>query len=143
MTKANLRPQGIAAAGVCVLLLTGLGALSGGGQETPAAPYEVLNVESGGSISGSVKWRGPIPKIPRLPVTKDPRICDPDGAKTLDLERLVIGADGGVANTVVYLKDVRGGKAWDLPVSEQTLDRKACIYRPHILLVPVGRAMQI
>jgi hypothetical protein len=90
-----------------------------------------------------VKWSGPIPKIPRLPITKDPKVCDPDGAKTRDLERLVIGSDGGVANTVVYLKDVPRGKAWDLPVSEQTLDQKSCAYHPHILLVPVGTAMQI
>ena len=81
--------------------------------------------------------------IPRLPITKDAKICDPGGEKNRDLQRLVIGRDGSVANTVVYLKDVTRGKAWDLPASEQTLDQKSCTYHPHILLVPVGGAMQI
>ena len=48
-----------------------------------------------------------------------------------------------MANTVVYLKDMTRGKAWDLPASEQTLDQKACVYVPHIMLVPVGGTMQI
>ncbi|MGA8234118.1 MAG: carboxypeptidase-like regulatory domain-containing protein [Candidatus Acidiferrales bacterium] len=144
MPNANIRSPRIAVAGVCALLLSGPGTPSGAGQETPPpATYEVVNVESGGSISGNVKWSGPIPKIPRLPITKDPKVCDPDGEKTRDLQRLVIGAEGGVANTVVYLKSVARGKAWDLPASEQTLDQKSCAYHPHILLVPVGGAMQI
>ena len=144
MPKAKLRSQQLAFAGLCALLLTGLGTPRGSGQELPpTTTYEVVNVESGGSISGNVKWNGAIPKIPRLAITKDPKICDPGGEKTRDLQRLVIGADSGVANTVVYLKDVARGKAWDLPLAEQTLDQRACTYVPHILLVPVGGAMEI
>jgi hypothetical protein len=143
MPKANMRLQPIAFTAGCALLFTALGAPRGAGQETPPPSYEVVDVESGGSISGSVKWNGPIPKIPRLAITKDSKICDPGGEKTRDLQRLVIGPDGGVANTVVYLKDVTRGKDWDLPVGEQTLDQRACTYVPHILLVPVGGQMQI
>ena len=143
MTKANIRFQGIAGAGVCALLLAGIGVPSGARQSSTEAPYEVVDVQSGGSISGTVKWSGPVPKIPRLPITKDPKICDPAGETTRDLQRLVIGSDGGVANTVVYLKDVNHGKAWDLPLSERTLDQRTCVYVPHILLVPVGGEVQI
>jgi nitrous oxide reductase accessory protein NosL len=144
MPSANTLPQRTAIAGLCVFLLTGLTAPSSTAQDVPsAANYEVVNVESGGSISGTVKWNGPIPKIPHLAITKDAKVCDPSGAKTIDLQRLVIGPDGSVANTVVYLKDVTRGKAWDLPASEQSLDQKACLYVPHILLVPVGGNMQI
>jgi hypothetical protein len=139
-----IRPRRIPGAGACLLLFVELGDPTGAAQSTLAeATYEVVNVESGGSISGTVKWSGPIPTIPRLPITKDPKICDPSGEKNRDLQRLVIDRDRGVANTVVYLKDVTRGKAWDLPASEQTLDQHACTYVPHILLVPVGEAMQI
>ena len=139
-----IRPRGVPGAGACLLLFVELGDPTGTAQSTsPEATYEVVNVESGGSISGTVKWSGPIPTIPHLPITKDPKICDPSGEKNRDLQRLVIDRNRGVANTVVYLKDVTRGKAWDLPVSEQTLDQHACTYVPHILLVPVGEAMQI
>lgn len=117
---------------------------SGAGQSTPPdSNYEVINVESGGSISGTVEWSAPIPKIPRLTITKDLKACDPGGEKTRDSQRLIIGPDCGVENTVVYLKDVTRGKAWDSPPSEQTLDQKACVYGSHILLVPAGETMQI
>lgn len=98
--------------------------------------YRVVNVVDGGTISGTVKWSGAVPRNVEVPITKDLQICDPDGKKTTDLERLIIGPEGGVANTVVYLRDVSSGKAFDLPPQRRHLDQKRCRYVPHILLVP-------
>lgn len=98
--------------------------------------YRVISVANGGTITGTVKWAGPLPHVPEFPVTKDPQICDPEGKKSVDLDRLIVGADGGVANTIVYLKNVSSGKAFDLPPQRQHLDQKSCRYVPHILLVP-------
>jgi hypothetical protein len=98
--------------------------------------YKVISVSNGGKISGTVKWAGSLPHTPEFPVTKDPQICDPEGKKSIDLYRLIVGADGGVANTIVYLKNVSSGKAFDLPPQRQHLDQKNCRYVPHILLVP-------
>jgi hypothetical protein len=93
-------------------------------------------VNDGGTITGSVKWTGPIPKIPSTTINKDPEICDPQAQKKRDLERLVIASSGGVANTVVFLKDVSKGKAMELPERRQFLNQKTCRYEPHVLLVP-------
>lgn len=98
--------------------------------------YKVISVTDGSTISGTVKWSGPVPHVLAFPVTKDPQICDPDSKKTADLDRLIIGPDGGVANTVVYLKDISSGKVMDLPAQRRHLDQKRCRYIPHILLVP-------
>ncbi len=98
--------------------------------------YKVITVTDGGTISGTVKWSGPAPKSVQFPITKDAQICDPDSKKTADLERLIIGPEGGVANTVVYLKNITSGKAMDLPEQRRHLDQKHCRYIPHILLVP-------
>lgn len=98
--------------------------------------YRVISVVDGGTISGTVKWAGPVPHNLDFPITKDPQVCDPDAKKTADLERLVIGSTGGVANTVVYLKNITSGKAMDLPEQRRHLDQKRCRYIPHILLVP-------
>jgi hypothetical protein len=100
--------------------------------------YEVVTVSDGGSISGVVKWTGVKPKPLTLPITKDVNVCDPDRAGTRDLERLEISPDGGVANTVVFLRGVTKGKDWDLPTARRSLDQLHCRYIPHISLVRAG-----
>jgi hypothetical protein len=101
-----------------------------------AQTYQVINVSNGGAIAGTVKWAGPVPHLAEFPITKDPKVCDPDSRKTTSLERLEIGPDGGVANTVVYLKNVTAGKALTAPEQRRHLDQRRCHYIPHILLVP-------
>jgi hypothetical protein len=105
--------------------------------------YQVVAVSTPGTISGTVTWSGPLLHLPRFPINKDPQICDPDSQKVRDLERLVIGPNGGVANTVVFLKNISQGKAMDLPEPRRFLDQKHCRYEPHLLLVPEKAALQI
>lgn len=129
MLKARFASHAIlrVACGVFVILVSGLAS---------SQSYQVVQITDGGTIRGSVKWSGPRPHTPTVPITKDPQICDPESVKTRDLERLLINAQGGVANTVVYLKNVSSGKAFDFPAARQTLDQKHCRYEPHVLLVP-------
>ncbi|HVO60421.1 MAG TPA: carboxypeptidase-like regulatory domain-containing protein [Terriglobales bacterium] len=105
--------------------------------------YEIVKVNDGGSIAGSVKWSGPQPRSLTFPITKDPQVCDPESRKQVSLDRLVIGPDGGVANTVVFLRDISKGKAMDLPEPRRFLDQKHCRYEPHILLVPQNSNLQM
>jgi hypothetical protein len=105
--------------------------------------YRVVTVTNGGSITGTVKWSGPVPHISEFPITKDPQVCDPESHKTADLDRLVIGSQGGVANTIVYLRNISSGKAMDLPDTRRYLNQKHCHYEPHILLVPKTAALQM
>ncbi|HLJ16712.1 MAG TPA: carboxypeptidase-like regulatory domain-containing protein [Bryobacteraceae bacterium] len=102
----------------------------------PQAAYRAEAVASGGTITGTVKWSGAAEKDLSRPITKNADVCDPNNQKNRELERLVIGPDGGVANTVVFLSNVTHGKAMDLPPARQSLDQKNCRYEPHILLVP-------
>jgi hypothetical protein len=108
------------------------------GRASAQSDYAVIKVDDGGTITGTVKWSGPVPKAPKLPITKDASVCDPESHKVRDLERLEIGSDSGVANTVVFLKDVTKGKAMDLPEAREHLDQKNCRYVPHIMLIPRG-----
>ena len=105
--------------------------------------YNVVTVTNGGTITGTVKWSGPRPKTLAVPINKDVNVCDPNNAKTRDLERLEISSSGGVANTVVYLQNIDHGKAWDLPVSRRSLNQKECRYEPHVFLVPQGSALNM
>jgi Carboxypeptidase regulatory-like domain len=111
--------------------------------QASAQEYHVISVTKGGSISGTVKWAGPKPHLARSAITKDPQICDPNSEKTRDLERLIIGPQGGVANTVVYIKEISAGKEFTLPSTRRFLDQKQCRYEPHILLVHAGGTLDM
>jgi hypothetical protein len=127
---------------LAVLMLSGA-LLAANGYAAGQSTYRVISITDGGTITGTVKWSGPMPHLTTFPITKDPQICDPDSEKTRDLERLIVSSQGGVKNTVVFLKDVTEGKPFDLPQSRRFLDQKHCRYEPHILLVPQNAALQM
>ncbi len=110
---------------------------------TAQSNYQVVSLNNAGTITGTVKWSGAMPRALSLPVTKDPQICDPESHKRVDLERLIVSPQGGVANTVVYLKNISSGKAMDIPEPRRFLDQKHCRYEPHILLVPQNTSLQM
>jgi hypothetical protein len=105
--------------------------------------YQVVPVENGGTIRGTVKWQGALPHLVASEINKDQLVCDPQGQKHRDLERLLVSPDGGIANTVVFLRNITRGKAMDLPASRRFLNQKSCRYEPHILLVPVDATLTV
>jgi hypothetical protein len=117
--------------------------LAATGSAAAQSGYRVVSVTDGGTITGTVKWEGPMPHLASFLINKDPQICDPDSKKVRELERLIVSPDGGVKNTVVFLQNVTEGKAFDLPETRRFLDQKTCRYEPHILLVPQNAELQM
>ncbi len=115
----------------------------GGACAHAQSSYRAVSVVDGGTISGTVKWSGPAAPKLEVPINKDAAICAPESHKTRNLERLIVGPDGGVANTIVYLKNVSSGKAMELPEARRFLDQKHCRYEPHILLVPQSQPLSM
>lgn len=118
--------------GLCCLLVVGGLAL---GSQTAHA-YDGTTVSGGGTIAGTVKFEGKAPKL-SLPVHKDNKTC----GGTKDLERLVVGSGGGVANAVVYLKEISKGKAVDM--GSPKIDQKKCQYSPHVQVAAKGSKLEI
>jgi hypothetical protein len=107
------------------------------------AGYQVVSVEDGGTIRGTVQWQGALPHLVSYDINKDQQICDPQSQKHRDLERLLVAPNGGVANTVVFLRNITRGKAMDLPMARRFLNQKSCRYEPHVLLVPVQATLTV
>jgi len=86
--------------------------------------YQVISVSDGGTISGTVKWTGPLPKIVPMPINKDAQVCDPQSQKMRDLERLTVATNGGVANTL-HTVHMTGASDYNLPFpfANQTVTR--------------------
>ena len=101
------------------------------------AQYSGGDVKDGGSISGTVKFKGTAPAPKKLDVGKDKEVCD----KSPKLDQSLIVKDGNLANAVVTITDIKSGKKID--AKKVTLDQNGCEYKPHVLAFVAGTAVEI
>jgi hypothetical protein len=99
----------------------------------PAQSYEVGTVTGGGSIEGTVYYRGDVPMKKIIP-TKDTEVCG--GPREDPLIR--VGADQAVESAVVYLVEVASGKAWPELGKPPELDNVKCRFEPEVQVIPAG-----
>jgi plastocyanin len=99
--------------------------------------YETIEVKEGGSIKGTVKIAGPVPKDEMILVTKDKEHC----GEKLPREKYVIGAEGGVKNAVVIIEYISKGKA--IPKESAIIDNKHCAFRPHVQTAVQGQTLVV
>lgn len=104
------------------------------GMSSPGLAYEEAPVSDGGTIRGKVVYTGEIPTRTVVP-TKDTQIC---GGVREEPEVKVDG-DNGVADAIVYLKEVASGKTWPAAAQAPTLDNKSCTFSPAIQAMPAGK----
>jgi hypothetical protein len=104
-----------------------------------AAPDIEAPSSQGGLIRGKVTYEGVPPSPQKLLVAKDVDVC---GKTPLYDESLLVGANKGIQNVVISLVGVK--KAPPEPTENQfILNQTGCVYRPHVLLVPVNAPVQI
>src|ERR1700722_16881975 len=88
------------------------------------AAYEVVTVTNGGTIDGVVTLSGTAPTEAPIKITKNQDYCGqtiPDPAYTVD-------SSGGLANVIVYLKDIQKGKG--APAEPLALVNTKCMFSP-------------
>lgn len=104
---------------------------------TGMAAYQGGDVKDGGSISGTVKFKGTAPAPKKLDVGKDKEVCD----KSPKMESSLIVSNGNLVNAVITITDIQKGKKIEL--KKVTLDQKGCEYHPHVLAFPAGSPVEI
>jgi hypothetical protein len=116
-------------AGILVLLVAVCAA--------PARAYEEIAVSDGGTISGRVTISGgkPTAKGFNLITFPDPVYCGriSTGTGWRILEEFSIAADGGLKDVVVFLADVRRGKAFAF--TPPTIEARDCRFLPFVTVV--------
>jgi hypothetical protein len=100
----------------------------------PAAAYEAITVTGGGSIKGKVVFPGPPPPKRKIIPTKDKETC----GGTREIDQIILGSDGGVAEAIVYLKGIEKGKAWPKAAKPPEIDNVKCDFQPHVQVMPTG-----
>ena len=95
---------------------------------TPAGAYEVTAVQDGGTITGTVKFVGTLPKLAPIPVSKNRDVCGDRKAS----EALVLSAEKGVRGGVVLIEGVARGKRGG---GDVVLDNNQCVFVSHVTAV--------
>src|SRR5882762_5405192 len=90
-----------------------------------------------GPIRGVVVFTGAVEQR-KLPVTIDQYIC----GKEKHAEDLLVGAQRGVRNAVVWLQTPPPGANWPNAPVKAEMDQKACAFVPRVVLVPVGGTVE-
>jgi hypothetical protein len=98
-----------------------------------ATAYEVVKVTDGGTIKGKVVYQGSVPTKKIIP-TKDKEVC----GDIREEPEVIVGADKGVKDSVVYLKEVEKGKALEKPAKKPEIVNKGCVFVPRVQAFPVG-----
>src|SRR6202046_1151080 len=82
-----------------------------------------------GKISGTVKLDGTAPHMKGIDMSKDPFCSKAHATDPAHLETVVVGANGGLANVVLYLSEgLTGGALTEVPTSVPVFDQKNCMY---------------
>lgn len=128
-----------------VFLSVGTAACGGGSSEsanTPPPPtVSPVDAATAGHITGRIAFQGTPPTGVVLRMDSDPN-CVQQGVTATE-EDVVVGADGGLQNAFVYVKDGLGELRFPVPATAALLDQKGCRYVPHVLGVQVGQQVEV
>ena len=101
------------------------------------AAYQGGDVKDGGTISGTVKFKGAAPAPKKLDISKDKEVC----GKTPKVDQSLVVNNGNVEYAVVTITDIKKGKKIEL--KKVQLDQKGCQYHPHVLAFPAGTTVEV
>ncbi len=130
----NLLTIGLVLVTWCLLFAPGNWAAAPAGG-SPA--YKEVQVSNGGTISGTVTYKGPIPEPYVIWPTKDTEVF----GKTIPDDRLLISKEGRIKNVVISLEGIKEGRRW--PNIAPSLANQGGRFFPHVQVVRTGSQLEI
>lgn len=106
--------------------------------EPKKATPTVIDKSTVGAITGTVTFKGPVPKLLTLDMTSDPA-CPADAQP----QDVVLIKNGKLANVFLYIKSGLGEASLAPPAEPVVLDQKGCRYVPHVLGLMVGQPLKV
>jgi Carboxypeptidase regulatory-like domain len=101
-----------------------------------------VNAAGDGKITGSVKLDGAAPHMKGIDMSKDPYCSKAHATDPGHLETYVVGANGELANVVLYLSEGYNGNPL-ASTAVPVFDQKNCMYTPHVLAMDVGQTFKV
>jgi hypothetical protein len=97
---------------------------------------------SGSGVTGMIKLDGTPPHQRPIDMSKEPSCAAIHKDHPVTTENVVGGADGGLANVVVYISE--GWSGGETAASSQPVfDQKGCQYQPHVLGLDVNQHFKV
>jgi polysaccharide lyase family 4-like protein len=110
-----------------------------------APAYDVIDVQRGGTIEGTVLLNGavPEPKGFNLITFPDPAYCGriSNGRGWRLLHDFVVDAQGGLKDAIVLLEGVEAGKPFETSVP--LIEARDCMFQPFMTIVRNGHAVEV
>jgi hypothetical protein len=100
-----------------------------------------VNAAGEGKITGTVKLDGAAPHMKGIDMSKDPYCDKAHASDPAHLEEVVVGANGGLQNVVLYIADWSGAAQTSTAIP--VFDQKNCMYTPHVLAMDVGQTFKV
>jgi plastocyanin len=107
--------------------------------EQPAAQQAMTTVDpaTAATITGTVKYTGPVPKPVRIDMSQDP------SCKGTNMAEPIVAENGNLANAFVYIKEGLDDKSFPIPQEAEVIDQQGCKYHPEVLGVMTGQRIEI
>jgi plastocyanin len=103
-----------------------------------------VNAAGEGKISGTVKLDGTAPHMKGIDMSKDPYCSKAHASDPAFLEQVVVGANGGLRNVVLYISDgLTGSPLTEVAKEVPVFDQKNCMYTPHVMAVDAGQTFKV
>ncbi len=145
----------LALASVSLIATVGCGGSSEEEDEKPKAPAAAGAATSGAaapaasapgalgtaSITGKALFEGAVPAREKFKMSAD-AFCLKQHPAEMEQEDVLVGADKGLANVFVYVKEGVSG-TYAPPATPALIDQKGCTYYPRVLGLVAGQNLEI
>lgn len=94
-------------------------------------------------VTGKVVLKGTPPPATVIAAVKADANCGKVAKGEAKTRTYVVGADGALANTIVYIKKGLEGKTFPVPSTKPEIDQAGCMYQPYVAAVMVGQKFDV
>ncbi len=117
------------------------GADGGGEASTPAAEMTAVDPATAATLTGMISFSGDAPRFPPVNMSAEPDCVKMHGGR-VPSDRVLVN-DGKLQDVLVWVSKGMEGKRFPVRQDMVNLDQKGCIYKPHVVAVQAGQALNI
>lgn len=97
-----------------------------------AGQYKVVEVKDSGTIEGVVLFQGQVPAPRKIQIVKDQETCR---HRSKLVHKIKVNQSHQVAEVVVFLGNVKAGKAIETVAIKPVIDQRTCTFSPHVQVI--------
>jgi Carboxypeptidase regulatory-like domain len=105
-------------------------------------PTAVVDTATTGSMTGTVKLDGRPTEFRAIDMSAEPACVQVNPTPVVPAI-IVVGAEGALANVVVYVKSGLGRYHYDVPTAPTILTQKGCMYVPRVLATMANQPFEV